>query len=56
MSEFVILQKQLASTYRGTEYFKYRINLPIRIVRKLDLKKGDVLYVSIDGNKIILQK
>lgn len=44
--------KERSRAYKGKSYYKYKINIPEKELRKANVKEGDELYVSeSDGKK-----
>ncbi len=41
---------------RWKKWTKYYVVIPKRIVRQLDLKKGERLRISLVGDKIVLER
>ncbi len=50
------LQKRFLRKYNEKDYFKYVVNIPPEIVEKAKLDEGDELEVSVEVNKIVLNK
>jgi len=48
--------KEKSRTYKGHEYYKYKINIPENILIQSKLKEGDELDVDIESEKLILRK
>lgn len=45
----------LDKVVEGVSYFKFRINLPVKMVKELELE-GKPLKVTKQGKKIIIEK
>ena len=50
------LMKVKSREYKGKTYYKYRINLPEKIIKKLGFKAGDELKGNIKQGKLIIGK
>jgi len=48
------LQKQLSRKVGGTEYAKYVIVIPPKIVEEAKLKEGEELEIQVNGKKITI--
>lgn len=48
--------KEKSREYKGKPYFKYKINIPEKVLKKANLEVGDELEVVVFKNKIILKK
>jgi len=48
--------KETSRRYKGKEYFKYKVNLPIKFLQDSDLKEGDELIVEAKRHQLILKK
>ena len=52
----ITLEKIRSRTYKDTNYFRYRITIPIQIVRELELEGGQILDVSVTNDAIVIKK
>lgn len=50
------LQKQLSKKRGEKKYYRYVINIPSKIVKKLGFKAGDELKADVKGNKLIIER
>lgn len=50
------LQKQLSRKIGNTEYAKYVVVVPPKIVEELKWKEGEELKFSVRGDKLIIEK
>lgn len=50
------LIKQWSRDYGETEYHKYLIVLPSKIIKQLGWKGGETLETEIKGDKLIIEK
>lgn len=50
------LQKQLSKKRGEKKYYRYVINIPSKIVKKLGFKAGDELKGNIKKDKLIIGK
>ena len=48
--------KERSREYNGKSYYKYKINLPSKILHDADIKEGDELEYVIKGKVIELKK
>ena len=48
--------KEKSRSYKGRDYFKYKINIPEIILIRSKLKGGDELDVDVQEGSIILKK
>jgi AbrB family looped-hinge helix DNA binding protein len=48
--------REISRKYKDKEYYKFKINIPKKILDKLNIKNGDELSVNVDHDKIILKK
>lgn len=48
--------KEKSRSYKGTDYFKYKINVPEVILKRAKLKDGDELEVETGDETITLKK
>lgn len=48
--------KEKSRNYKGTVYFKYKINIPEIVLKKAKLKEGDELEAEIREDMIILRR
>ncbi len=49
------LQRVKHSSYKGTEYYKYVINLPTEIVNELGWREGQEIQPEVKGRTMILK-
>ncbi len=49
------LQKVKHSSYKGTDYHKYVINLPSEIVEKLGWSEGQEIQPEVKGRTLLLK-
>ena len=52
----IILQKQRSRNYNGTNYYKYRVTIPIQIVGQLKLEGGEELEISVVEDAIVIRE
>tara|TARA_Y100000310_G_C20365010_1_gene660746 strand:+ start:312 stop:494 length:183 start_codon:yes stop_codon:yes gene_type:complete len=50
------LLKEKSRTYKGTNYYKYKVNIPEKVIRAARWKDKQEVDVKVDGEKIILSK
>jgi len=50
------LLSQVSREYQGTEYTKFWVVLPSKVVEKLGWKKGQELEAEVKGNKLVIEK
>ena len=50
------LLSQVSREYKGTEYKKFWIVVPSKLVEKLGWKTGDELEGEVKGNKLVIEK
>lgn len=43
--------KETSRQYKGKSYYKYKINIPEKELKKANIKEGDELYVSSSDSK-----
>lgn len=48
--------KEKSRIYKGQSYYKYKVNIPEKILRQTQLKEGDELEIQTDKEAIILKK
>ena len=48
--------KEKSRSYKGTNYYKFKINIPEVNLRQANLKDGDELDIEIRDEMIILKK
>jgi bifunctional DNA-binding transcriptional regulator/antitoxin component of YhaV-PrlF toxin-antitoxin module len=48
--------KEKSREYKGTPYYKYKVNIPEVALSKSGLKAGDELEIESEKDKIILRK
>lgn len=48
------LQKQLSKKRGEKKYYRYVINIPSKLIKKLGFKAGDELKAGVKGNKLII--
>lgn len=48
--------REISRKYKDKEYYKFKINIPKKILDKLKIKNGDELSINVDRDKIILKK
>ncbi len=53
--ETMRLQKVKHSSYKGTEYYKYVINLPTEIIDKLGWREGQEIQPEVKERTLILK-
>ncbi len=49
------LQKLKHSRYKGTEYYKFVLNIPNEIIEKLKWTEGEELSPEVKGRTLILK-
>ena len=50
------LQKQLSKKRGEKKYYRYVINIPSKIIKKLGFKAGDELKGNIKKDKLVIEK
>jgi len=50
------LQKQLSKKRGEKKYYRYVINIPEKIIKKLGFKAGDELKVDVKSGKLVVRK
>ena len=50
------LQKEKSREYNNKIYFKYRINLPEKVIEKAEFKEGEELQVIVKKGEIRIKK
>lgn len=50
----VKLQKQIAYRHKGHPIYKYRVNIPTRIIEHVQWKDGQELNIHVKGHDVIL--
>ena len=48
--------KEKSREYNGKAYYKYKINLPEKVLKKAKLKEGDELEATITEGEVKLKK
>jgi bifunctional DNA-binding transcriptional regulator/antitoxin component of YhaV-PrlF toxin-antitoxin module len=48
--------KEKSREYKGTSYFKYKVNIPEMFLRRAGLNSGDELEIETQKGIIILKK
>jgi len=48
--------KEKSREYKGESYYKYKINIPTKIVNDANIKEGDDYEFERKGENIILKK
>lgn len=48
--------KEKSREYKGKKYYKYKINLPEKILKKSGFKEGDELQAEVKKGEIKLRK
>ena len=43
--------KETSRQYKGKPYYKYKVNIPEKELKKANIKEGDELYVSSSDSK-----
>jgi len=51
----MILQSQVNRRYRDTEYKKFWVVIPLKLIKKLGWKKGQELEAEIKKGKLIIE-
>ncbi len=54
--QWVVVQRQRSRNYRGINYFKYRVTIPVKIAETLRLKAGEILEVSLVNRDIVIRR
>jgi hypothetical protein len=49
------LQKHFSRKKGGKDYFKWALNIPIKVVDKLEWKEGEELIPKINGKKFVIK-
>jgi AbrB family looped-hinge helix DNA binding protein len=52
----IVLQRQRSRNYNGTNYYKYRVTIPMQIAQQLKLEGGEELEISVVEDAIIIRK
>ncbi|MBW2990782.1 AbrB/MazE/SpoVT family DNA-binding domain-containing protein [Candidatus Woesearchaeota archaeon] len=47
---------QISRTYQNTNYDKYWIVIPNKLIKELDWDKGEELKAKVKGEKLIIEK
>lgn len=55
-SKIIKLQKQIAYTHKDHDIFKYRINIPSELIKKLDWEGGIELEINAKNKKLEISK
>lgn len=50
------LQKRFLREHNGKKYYKFIVNIPPKLIKKLGFKAGEELKADVKGNKLILKK
>ncbi|HLC64752.1 MAG TPA: AbrB/MazE/SpoVT family DNA-binding domain-containing protein [Candidatus Nanoarchaeia archaeon] len=50
------LQSQVSREYKGTEYEKFWVVIPSKLIKKLGWKSGQELEVDTKDDKMIIEK
>ena len=53
---YMKILKEKSRTYKGTEYYKFKVNIPEVVLKRSKLKAGDELDVEVGDKKIVLRK
>jgi len=48
--------KEKSREYNGKLYYKYKINLPAKIISRANIKEGDELIAEVKKDKIEIKK
>jgi len=48
------LQKRFLREHNGKKYYKFIVNIPPKLIKKLGFKAGDELKVEVKGNKLVI--
>ena len=48
--------KEKAREYNGKSYYKYKINIPEKIIKEAELKEGDELKAEVEKGEVRLRK
>ncbi|MBS3091462.1 AbrB/MazE/SpoVT family DNA-binding domain-containing protein [Candidatus Pacearchaeota archaeon] len=48
--------KEKSREYKGTNYYKYKVNIPELVLAKSGLKAGDELEVKARKDELVLRK
>ncbi|MCF7910552.1 AbrB/MazE/SpoVT family DNA-binding domain-containing protein [Candidatus Pacearchaeota archaeon] len=48
--------KVKSRTYKDKNYYKYRINLPEKLLKKANISESDELEAEVKNGKIVLRK
>ena len=54
--DFMKLMKVKSREYKGKTYHKYRINIPEKLLQKLNWKTGQELKADVKGGKLVVGK
>ncbi len=50
------VMKEKSREYNGKEYYRYRINIPEKIIEEAGIKEGDELEAEVKKGEIKLKK
>ncbi|MDE1863015.1 MAG: AbrB/MazE/SpoVT family DNA-binding domain-containing protein [Thaumarchaeota archaeon] len=56
LQQWVVVQKQRSRNYRGINYFKYRVTIPVQIAEMMKLKGGEILEVSLVKKELVIRR
>ncbi len=48
--------RERSRTYKGKDYYKYKVNIPEVLLLNAGIKVGDFIEAEVESNKIILKK
>jgi len=48
--------KEKSREYGGKAYYKYKINIPEKIIKEAELKEGDELEAEVGNSEVRLRK
>tara|TARA_Y100000310_G_scaffold336096_1_gene419773 strand:+ start:2051 stop:2212 length:162 start_codon:yes stop_codon:yes gene_type:complete len=48
--------KEKSREYNGKSYFKYKVNLPEKVIKEAGFKEGDELEVDVKEGEVRLRK
>ncbi len=56
LPNYMKIIRERSRTYKGKDYYKYKVNIPEIILKQAKLKAGDELEVNMEYETIILKK
>ncbi len=52
----VKILKEKSREYKGTSYYKYKVNIPEVVLMKSELKAGDLVEICAEKGSIIIKE